>query len=97
MTPLFRPTVERKIVAGAKHALALLFALALFAVGGVIIWYNRTALTLTLLGAAGACFVVAMALAIPTDFKKVVVFIVPYLPDSLVGGRRKTDPPELPK
>lgn len=93
MTGWLRRTTQMKIVSGLRHVLALLFAFAFFAVGGVIVWYNRTALTIPLLTAALVCFLLALALAIPANFKEIVVFVVPFLPDALVGGRRKTDPP----
>jgi hypothetical protein len=96
MMTLLRPTTQRKIASGARHALALLFSLAFFAAGGVIVWYNRTALTIPLLVGALVCFVFSTALALPANFREIVVFIVPYLPDALVGGRRKTDPQPPP-
>jgi hypothetical protein len=92
MTPL-RPTVERRIVSGLRHFLVLLFAIALFAAGAAILIANMKALTIPLLVAIGVLFGLSLLLAIPADFKEAIVFVVPYLPDALVGGRRKTDPP----
>jgi hypothetical protein len=95
VTPL-RPTTERKIVSGFRHALVLFFAIALFLAGSAILVSNMKALTIPLLIAIGVLYALALLLAIPADFQKAVVFVVPYLPDALVGGRRKTDPPPPP-
>ena len=93
---MIRRTTQIRIVSGLKHALALFFAVALFAAGSAILYANMKALTIPLLIAIGVCYVLALAIAIPSDFKQAIVFIVPYLPDALVGGRRKTDPTPPP-
>lgn len=93
MTPLLRPTVERVIVSGFKHVLVLLFALALFVAGSAILYANMHALTIPLLITIAAFYGVSLLLAIPTDFKQVIVFVMPYLPTAVLGGRRRDDPP----
>lgn len=92
MTPIFRPTTEQKIVSGLRHAIVFAFAIALFAAGSVILVANVKALTIPILIAIGVLYVLAMGLAIFTEFKQVIVFVVQYLPDRLVGGQRKDDP-----
>ena len=76
-----------------KSFFAILFSALLTLSGFSIVGFNIRHLTIPLLVAAGACIGLAMALAIPANLEKALVIIVPYLPDALVGGRRKTDPP----
>lgn len=77
-----------------KSLLTILFALILAAAAVAIVAFNIHSLTTPLLIAAGACIGLAMALAIPAKLETALVIVAPYLPDSLVGGRRKTDPPD---
>lgn len=79
-----------------KHFLAFVFAILLFAAGSLILYANMKALTVALLIAIGACYAFALLLAIPMEAKQATTFIIQFLPDSLVGGRRKTDPPAPP-
>jgi hypothetical protein len=72
-----------------KHALAFVAALILLLFAGIVVWSNRTALTMPLLVFAGACIAIAFALAIPSDFKQAIASVAPYIP-VIRGGH----PPE---
>ena len=73
-----------------KHLAAIVSAVILVAFAGVIVWYNRTALTIPLLVAAGSCLVLGLALAIPSDVRAALASLAPYVP-MLRGGN--TPPP----
>ncbi|HEY9466487.1 MAG TPA: hypothetical protein VIR54_25500 [Vicinamibacterales bacterium] len=75
-----------------RHVAAIVAALTLVAFAGVIVWYNRTALTAPLLIAAGSCLVLALALAIPSDFRAALASVAPYVP-MMRGGNPPADPP----
>lgn len=63
-----------------KHVLLFLASAILLTFAGVVVWFNRTALTMTHLGFAGACILLAFALAIPADFKNACATVAPYVP-----------------
>lgn len=63
-----------------KHVVAFLFAIVLLIFAAVVIWSNRTALTMAHLSFAGGAIAIAFAIAIPTDFKNACETIAPYVP-----------------
>lgn len=74
-----------------KHALALFAALILIGFAGVIVWFNRTALTIPLLSFAGGAIALAFLIAIPSDFKAAISSLAPYIP-TVRGGQPPTPP-----
>ena len=71
-------------VADAKHALALVLALVILALGCAIIINNIKALTTLHIGSGLALIGVSFAIAIPTDFKQAM----PTLGDLPIAGRQ---------
>jgi len=75
-----------------KHALALFAAIILLVFAAIVVWSNRTALTMPLLIFAGCCIALAFALAIPSDFKAALRSVAAYVPLAR-GGNLPVDPP----
>lgn len=67
-----------------KHVVAFFFACVLLVFAGIVIWSNRTALTIAHLSFAGGAIAIAFAIAIPTDFKDACQTVAAYVP--LVRG-----------
>lgn len=96
MTPFIRPTTERRVVSFIQHFIALLFAIALFAAGSLILYINVKALTTPLMIAVGSCYAMSLAIAVPTNFKMAIAFIAPYLPKFGKTPEPPTPPPSNP-
>jgi hypothetical protein len=91
-----RASVVVAVQRGAAHFVAILFALLLMFVGAYIVVVNVKTLTPTLLISAGVCIALAMLLAIPAQAKDAIGFAV-QVKDSVLGGRRWSDPPAPPQ
>ena len=63
-----------------KHVVAIVAAVVLVVFAGVVVWYNRTALTIPILGFSGVCLTLALLLAIPSDAKAAMSALAPYIP-----------------
>jgi hypothetical protein len=55
-----------------KHVALAFLVLVLTAAGGAVLWWNRAHLTTPLLVFSGSSLLLAVALALPTNFKTVV-------------------------
>jgi hypothetical protein len=69
-----------------KHAVAFVIALALFLFAGCVVWFNRTALTVPLLGYSGGCLALACLIALPTDTKEALTTIGGLIPTLRARG-----------
>ena len=76
-----------------KAFLSILASLFLVGVGTFVLITNAHGTSLPVLVFSGLAIAVGLAIAIPTRLEAAIMVLVPYLPDSLVGGRRHTDPP----
>jgi uncharacterized iron-regulated membrane protein len=63
-----------------KHAIAFLIAIVLLVFAGVVLWSNRTALTMVHLSFVSGAVLIAVAIAVPADFKNACETIAPYVP-----------------
>lgn len=63
-----------------KHVVAFFLVVVLLIFAGVVLWSNRTALTIAHLSFVSVALAVACAIAIPTDFKNACQTIAPYVP-----------------
>jgi hypothetical protein len=69
-----------------RHILAIIAALILLGFAGVVVWYNRTALTTPILCFVGGSIAIAFALAIPADFKQAASTVATYIPVTRGGN-----------
>lgn len=79
-----------------KHALAIVIGILLLVASLGLLVVNAKGVPLSILLGTGVGVAIACGLLIPAQFKEALVIIVPLLPDFVVGGRRKTDPPAPP-
>lgn len=63
-----------------KHVFAFLLVAVLVLFAGIVLWSNRTALTIAHLSFVSVALAVACAIAIPADFKNACQTIAPYVP-----------------
>lgn len=104
MTPLFRPSVQARVVL-AGHRVAVFLSIAFAAVvlgltGAYVLWQFHTLPGLCV--GVGLIFL-SLLIAVPlqlrqgfTEAKDNAVIIVPIVHDALAGGDRSTDPPCKP-
>lgn len=80
-----------------RHAAAIVIGILLLIASLGLLVVNAKGVPLSVLIASGLGVALACGLLIPAQLKQALVIVVPLLPDFLVGGRRKTDPPCPPK
>lgn len=71
-----------------KHVILLVGALILLGFAAVVVWSNRTTLTLPVLGFAAGCIAIAFGLAVPADFKDACSTVAPLIPAVRARGDR---------
>lgn len=88
--------VEQAAVPKAERArnIAAVFVAICSALFAVFVAWEVHTISGLLLASLFALF--AMALAIPVQFQKATLLIIPLIPDAVVGGHRRTDPPLPP-
>lgn len=80
-----------------RHVAAIIIGVILLLASIVLLIVNAHGVPLSVLIAAGVGIAIACGLLIPAQFQAALVIVLPLLPDFMVGGRRKTDPPHPPQ
>lgn len=63
-----------------KHLAAAVLAIVLMLFAGVVIWSNRQALTVPILGFSGACLGASVIIALGTDGKEALTTLAGLIP-----------------